>query len=182
MSRIDDFRATLQQGGARPSHFRVTMTQPAGLQGFQTDPVASQLAVFMCKATTIPASRIQPIEVYYRGRPTKVAGERVFDNWNVQVINDGNFIVRNMLESWSQAIVRHANTNGELFSVNYQTDMLVEQLDRNDRVLKAYKFHNCFPLNISEIQLDFAANNTIEEFAVEFSIDYWTSSTTDQSS
>lgn len=182
MSRIDDFRAQLQQGGARPSHFRVTLTQPNGLLGFQNDPGASQTAIFMCKGTSLPASRLIPIEVMYRGRPTKVAGDRIFDNWNVTVINDGTFQIRNMLESWSQAIANHSRTNGELFSVNYQTDMYVEQLDRNDAVLKTYKFHNCFPLNISEIGLDFAANNTIEEFGVEFSIDYWTSNTTDQSS
>jgi hypothetical protein len=53
------------------------------------------------------------------------------------------------------------------------------QLDRNDFELRKYKFHNCFPTNISEIALDFGQITQIEEFNVEFSVDYWTVDTGD---
>jgi len=169
MSRIDSFRAVLSGGGARPSHFKVILTFPDFVSG--TD--AAVAGEFMVKATALPASIITPIEVPYRGRVTKVAGERQFSNWNVTVLNDNNFLIRNAMERWSKGILDHSSTTGLLASSTYQTDMLVQQLDRNDLVLKEYKFFNCFPQNISEIALDFGATTQIEEFQVEFSVDYW---------
>ncbi len=169
MSTIDQFRAQLTGGGARPSQFRVILTFP--------DWVGGQLAAvkgeFLVKASSLPASTINAIEVPYRGRVTKVAGERQFQNWNVVVMNDNDFLIRDAMERWSRGIAEHDATNGRLVSSTYQTQMLVQQLDRNDVPIKTYQFFNCFPVNISEIPLDFGATTQIEEFQVEFSIDYW---------
>lgn len=172
MARIDDFRAQLTGGGARPSLFRVILMFP------QTLPIpgateASKKAEFLVRATSLPASRINTIEIPFRGRTTKLAGDRVFDNWGCTIMNDTDFAIRNALESWSALIANHTSTVGVLTSAAYQTDMYVQQLDRNDRALKTYKFVNCFPVNISEIQLDAGASGQIEEFSVEFALDYW---------
>lgn len=179
MSRIDDFRAQLIGGGARPDHFRVTLTAPPGIVIPGANNALNKVQ-FMAKATSLPASQIQPIPVFYRGRETKVAGDRVFNNWNVTIINDADFAIRNFLESWSNGISNHVKTNGAITSSTYQTDFEVVQLDKNDNILKSYVFRNAWPINIGEIGLDFQNNNSIEEFQVEFSIDYWTSNTTDQ--
>lgn len=171
MARIDDFRAQLAGGGARPSQFNVMLTFPSWVAG--TDAAAK--AEFLVKATALPSSTIQPIDVPFRGRVTKLAGERIFQNWNVTVLNDNDFLIRNALERWSKGIIEHSATTGRLQSASYQTDMIVQQLDRNDNVIKQYKFLNCWPQQLSEIQLDYASTSQIEEFQVEFSIDYWES-------
>lgn len=166
MARIDEFRAMLAGGGARPSQFRVSLNIPG-------ENNANQAAVFLVKGASLPASNITPIDVFFRGRIAKVAGERQFANWNVTILNDNDFVIRNALEQWSKRILDHSSTTGLLAPISYITDMRVEQLDRNDNAIKAYKFFNCFPQNIQEIQLDFAATTQIEEFQVEFSVDYW---------
>lgn len=171
MARIDDFRAFLTQGGARPTQFRVNLAFPQALGGTNG---AAQSAVFMCSATSLPASTIQPIEVPYRGRNVKLAGERQFQNWQVRVLNDSNFLIRKALEVWSAGILEHSSTSGVVVPTLYAVDMEVVQLDRNDFELRKYKFHNCWPINVSEISLDFGAITQIEEFNVEFSVDYWT--------
>jgi hypothetical protein len=171
MSTIDQFRAQLSGGGARPSQFRVILTFPDWAGG----QLASVKGNFLVKAASLPASTINPIEVPYRGRVTKVAGERQFANWNVTVLNDNDFFIRNALERWSKGIADHSSTSGRLVSSSYQTQMLVQQLDRNDLPVKTYQFYNCFPVNIGEIALDFGATSQIEEFPVEFSVDYWES-------
>jgi hypothetical protein len=127
----------------------------------------------LVKAASLPASIIQPIDVPFRGRIAKIAGERQFANWNVTVINDNDFLARNALEQWSNGILNHSQTNGRLAPTDYSLDLYVAQLDRNDKEIKKYKFVNCFPQQISEIGLDFGNTATIEEFQVEFSIDYW---------
>ena len=37
-----------------------------------------------------------------------------------------------------------------------------------------YKFVNAFPVALGEIGLDWGSNDTIEEFTIDFSYDYWT--------
>lgn len=170
MARIDDFRSVLTGGGARGSQFRVVLDFPRWVDF--GDSVYR--GVFLVKAAALPASTISPIEVPYRGRVTKIAGERQFSNWVVTILNDNDFLIRNAMEQWSAGILNHTATNGRLKSLDYQTDMVVEQLDRNESVIKSYKMHNCHPQNISEIGLDFGNTNSIEEYQVEFSVDYWT--------
>lgn len=170
MARIDDFRARLAGGGARPSQFKVMLTFPSWVTAGGNAAAAGE---FLIKTASLPASVITPIEVPFRGRIAKVAGERQFANWNVAVINDNDFLIRNALETWSKGILEHDDTAGKMAPSSYTSDMLVQQLDRNDKVLKEYKFFNCFPQTVAEIGLDFSATTQIEEFNVEFSIDYW---------
>jgi hypothetical protein len=169
MARIDDFRAQLVGGGARPSQFRVSLMFPSWVNAGN----AGASGQFLVKAASLPASVITPIEVPFRGRIAKIAGERQFANWNVTVLNDSDFLIRNALETWSNGILAHTSTNGRLAPLDYAVNLYVSQLDRNDLVIKEYRFANCFPQNISEIQLDFGATNQIQEFQCEFSVDFW---------
>ena len=176
MARIDDFRANLTGGGARPSHFRVELNFPpiAGAEGV----ISALQAPFMIKAASLPASIMRSIDVPFRGRTTKVAGDREFQNWQIQVLNDNNMHLRNAFETWSNNIAGHANTNGLLAPSDYQIDARVFQLDRNDNIVKAYKFHGVWPVTVQEIGLDFADSNRVEEFSVELSVDYWVTEST----
>lgn len=173
MARIDDFKAQLVGGGARPTQFRVDLSYPKNLI-LPSAATAIQRGQFLIKATTLPRSTIEPTVAYYRGRAAKLPGDKVFDNWNFTVINDNDMVLRNFFEEWSNAIAGHASTNGVVKPIDYQTSMKVHQLDRNDNIIKTYVFHNCYPQVVSDIQLDFGATNTLEEFNVELSTDYWT--------
>lgn len=175
MAKIDSFRAYLAGGGARPSQFLVNIHFPSWV----SVPLPGNATQFLVKAATLPASIITPIDVPFRGRIAKIAGERQFANWNVTVLNDNDFLIRNALEQWSNGIVNHTATNGKLAPSDYSLDLYVSQLDRNDKIIKTYKFANCFPQQIAEIQLDFGNIATIEEYNVEFSVDYWEVITSD---
>ena len=83
---INDIRANLKFGGARPTLFQVILDTPF-------DRNIGSITPFMCRASSIPASVITPIEVPYFGRMMKVAGDRTFENWNVQIYNDEDFKV-----------------------------------------------------------------------------------------
>lgn len=170
MAKIDDFRAQLIGGGARPSQFQVMLTFP---EWVTRGAGAASTAQFMIKAASLPASIIQPIDVPFRGRIAKIAGERQFANWTVQIYNDNDFLIRDALEEWSKGILQHSETHGRLPPSSYARELIVHQLDRNDLILKTYKFFNCFPQQIQEIQLDYGMTTQIEEYQVEFSVDYW---------
>jgi hypothetical protein len=62
--------------------------------------------------------------------------------------------------------------------VDYQADLIVEQLDRDGTTLKTYNFRGCFPTEIAAIDLAYETNDQIEDFGVTFQIQYWESNTT----
>lgn len=169
---VDDFKAKLVGGGARANMFQVTCNFPGFAQG------DVELTSFMIKGAQLPASIIAPITVPYRGRQIQFAGDRTFEPWTITVINDTNFAVRDAFERWMNGINQHQNNTGLANPVDYQADMLVEQLNKAGEVVKAYNFRGTFPTNISAIDLNYDSENTIEEFTVELQVQYWESRTT----
>jgi len=169
---VDDFKARLKGGGARPNLFRCTVNFPGYAEG------DVELTSFMCKAAQLPGSNVTNVDVPFRGRVLKVAGTRLFDPWTITVINDTDFNVRNAMERWSNGINSHSTNTGLTNPADYQVDLFVEQLDRDETVLKRYDFRGCFPTVIAPIEVAYEANDVIEEFSVEFAVQYWESATT----
>ncbi len=169
---VDDFKSKLVGGGARANLFKVICNFP-GVAGGNTE-----LASFMIKGAALPASVIAPIEVSFRGRKLKVAGDRTFEAWTITVINDNGMDIRNAFERWMNYINQHKANAGSVNPSSYQTDMEVQQLDREGNTVKAYTFRGTFPTNISQIDLNFETNDAIEDFTVELNYQYWESKTT----
>jgi hypothetical protein len=70
------------------------------------------------------------------------------------------------MERWNDGINGFASNTGVTSPADYQTDLSVEQLDRDDSVLKSYILRNCFPLSVAEIGLTNAEATEIETFDV----------------
>lgn len=107
-----------------------------------------------------------------------MAGDRSFDNWTVTVLNDTGFVIRDSMERWLNGINSHSANTGLVNPVDYQADLTVEQLDRDENVLKKYDFRGAFPIRVGEIALDYDQQTAIEQFDIEFSYQYWESNTT----
>ena len=180
---IDDFKSKLVGGGARPNLFEVELVFPTGLQ----EKDAKDMGKFLVKAANLPASNINVIDVPFRGRNLKIAGDRTFDVWTITVINDTDFMIRNAFERWMNAINKHDNATGEVTPADYQTDMTVSQLGRAPKgtpgglggidedvpILRQYKFHGTFPTNVSAIELSYDQTDSIEEFTVDLQVQWW---------
>jgi hypothetical protein len=182
LKTLDNFKAQLTGGGARPNLFEVSITFPASLTvsgGTQTitNPTASagsdSMLTFMVKAAALPASNITPIEIPFRGRTLKVAGERTFDTWTITVLNDTDFKIRTAFEQWMNGISKIGDASGDVNPTNYQKDATVIQLDRLGQEMRKYKFVGVFPTNVSQIDLSMDSTDTIEEYTVEFQVQYW---------
>ena len=132
----------------------------------------------MCKGASLPSSIIEPVPVPFRGRQLYISGDRTFEPWIVTVINDTDFKVRDSLERWMNGINGHSSNTGLVNPADYQADLLVDQLDRDETVLKRYTFRGAFPTNLSAIDLNYETTGAIEEFTAEFQIQYWESTTT----
>ena len=168
--QIDSLKAKLSGGGARPNLFKATINFP-NYAGGNTD-----LTSFLCKAAQMPSSVVGQIDVPFRGRQLKVAGDRTFENWTITVINEDGFEVRNSFERWQNGINEHRNGTGILNPADYQADLIIEQLNRQNEVIKTITLRGAFPVNVAGIDLSYDTTDTIEEYTVEFAYQYWEAS------
>jgi len=167
---ITDFKSKMAGGGARPNLFEVELVFP--------DPIAIENDVkeksrFLVKAAQLPASNITPIEVNFRGRILKIAGDRTFDTWTVTIIQDVDFAIRSAFEKWMNFINKMEDATGAQDPALYQPDAYVHQLDRDGSTLRTYKFHDVFPTNISAVDLSYETVDSVEVFTVEFQVQWW---------
>jgi len=169
---VDDFKSKLRGGGARANLFNATLNFPAYAGG------DVELTSFLCKSAQIPQSAMTALVVPFRGREMKIAGDRTFEDWTVTIINDTNFDIRDAFERWMNGINAHQSNTGLINPSDYQTDLILDQLDRDSTILKRYNFRGAFPVNVGEIALTYDAQNEIETFDVTFSYQYWESNTT----
>jgi len=169
---VDDFKAKLRGGGARPNLFKATINFPAYAGG------DVEVTSFLCEAAQLPGSTITPIVVPFRGRQLKMSGDRSFEAWTPTIINDTDFVIRDSMERWMNGMNAHSANTGLTNVVDYEADLLVDQLDKDGSIIKTYNFRGCFPTAVSPIDLSYASENEIERFTVEFQVQYWESNTT----
>ena len=183
---LDSFKGRMIGGGARPNLFECELYFPEA--AIPLDTSRSQLtdrARFLVKAANLPASNVAAINIPFRGRQLKVAGDRTFDIWTITVINDVDFGIRTAFERWMNLINKHEDNAGLTNPTSYQRDMFVRQLGRSGvsgntpssdtqvPVLKQYRFYGTFPTNVSAIDLSYESSDQIEEFTVDLQVQWY---------
>ena len=187
---IDQFRGKFAEM-ARPNLFQVSIylpkTQLTPLQPVNDALVTStqdnegqgttsldELTQFMVKAASFPASTIGVVEVPFRGRQLKIAGDRTYEPWSVTVLNDEGFTIRQQMETWAQTIQEYKiNGSSAQNTGEYMGRAIVDQLSRDGEIIKQATLEGIWPSNISALDLDWGTNDTPEEYTVEFQVQYW---------
>ncbi|NBP16518.1 hypothetical protein EBU95_19375 [bacterium] len=171
---ISKFREQLG-AGSRPNLFLVKLTPNENFPfaGFE----------YVCRSASLPSSTVGLVEIALNGgRRLKMGGDRQFTEWTTTVLNDENFSIRKQLEAWQSTLV---NTNYNRTSVGsrtvgdgtYVTGVAeIYQLDADGNSIGGageYKLLNCWPSDISTIDLSYDSTDTVEEFTVTWSYDYY---------
>lgn len=171
--RVQEFRAQMNYDGARPNLFQCELTFP----GLASVSGAQQKFTFMARAAQLPGSTVNQVPQFYFGRELKFAGNRTFPEWTVTIVNDEDFTIRDAFEKWMSGLDSHvANLRDPAFEKGdngYQQDGFITQFGKVGDVIKKIKFVGLFPIDLSPIELDWGANDTIEEYAVTFAYQWW---------
>jgi len=171
MPNITQFKSALAEGGARPNQFRLSIPFPSDVKD------ANQTDLLLVSGAALPASTVNPVITQYRGREVKLAGERIFDPWTITIANDTAQSLRQPFEEWLDGMNNRGDNSAiALRPSDYQTDITVTHLDRNDNALPGgiITLQDAFPINMSEIALQYAQNDIIEEFTVTFQYQTYT--------
>ena len=179
---ISQFKSRLAGGGARPNLFEVELTLDGEGLGFSLPGYDATQMAFLCKAANLPAQNIASIDVPFRGRIFKVAGDRTIDTWTITIINDEDFRLRRAMEFWTEQIASLDTNIGATSPNAYMAAAKVYQLGRgssprstdnsgeSNAVLAEYEFVDIFPTEVSAIDLSYDSSDTIEEFTVTFQV------------
>ena len=183
---VDQFRSALVADGARPNLFQVRLSFPflfpSGTNGSITSQYGtSQTLSFLANSTQLPASTVGVARQNYFGREIKFPGNRTFQPWSINVINDESFDLRNNFEYWLN-MINDSNLNirnqSATTSLDYAVNATVLQFSKTGDVIKEYDFVGLFPTQVDPINLNWGSNDQIEEFGVTFEYQYWNSNTT----
>ena len=177
-SNVSQFLQTMGQG-VRPNMFLIDINFP---QAIALQGEDQQLTNILCKSAALPGSNLGVIEIPFRGRTVKIAGDRTFDTWTTTFFNDKDFKLRSFFEQWANSINTHEGNTAPLFTPNnsdgYMADLGVKQLEKDaseeGAILRQYTLKYCFPTNVSPIDLAYDSNDQIEEFSVEWQYSYFT--------
>ena len=174
MATINDFKAVLAGGGARANQFQVTMPFP----GFAAAGGEPRVMSFLCQATNLPGMTLGEVAVPFRGRQLYIAGDRTFEAWTTTIMNDTDFLIRNEMERWMNAINAFSDNSGIENPSDYQVDAFVDQLDRAGEASKSYTFRGLFPQTIAPIELGYDQNDAVETFEVTYRYQFFETNTT----
>ena len=186
---LSEFKSRLAGGGARPNLFEVSIPSfPSSISEAWGPGIQDENGTFnfLCKAANLPASTVAQVNVPFRGRNLKVAGDRTFAPWTVTIMNDEDFKLRTAFERWMNVLSKLDDATGVTNPTSYMTDAYVQQLGRGasrfatenqggeSAVLRTYKFYDIFPTEIQAIELNYGTDGAIEEFTVSFAVQYFT--------
>ncbi len=157
---IEDFKSALTNG-YRPNLYQMEIL---GMP---------EKFVYFCKATQLPGKNIGIVEAPYLGMKAKIAGDVTYEDLSVTIIMDNDFSVRTALETWMESIRANEAAVG-LESALYKRVGTVVALDNNGNEIAEYSFVGLWPNSIAPVDLSYETNDTLAEYVVTFSFDYWT--------
>lgn len=162
--------------GARSNLFKVEIVDAGGT--FSADN--SEAFEFLCRGAQLPSSTLGLIEVPFQaGRRYKLAGDRTFPEWTTTVYNDSEQKIRQALENLQiqYGVVNYeSGVSKTRYGVNDESEfstVTVTQYDLAGNETYKYELVNCWPLDISTIDLSYDNTDTIEDFTVTWAYDYF---------
>jgi hypothetical protein len=128
---------------------------------------------FLAKATTLPGATLGIMEVPFQGRMIKLAGDRVYEDWDITIYQTNDVDIRKRIDEWMVTALGHETNIGALAHAQYKEDLTVRQLDRAGSAIMTYKLIGCFPTNLAPLELAWDSNDAPSEFATTLAYDYY---------
>lgn len=121
----------------------------------------------MCKSANLPSLGVETTTMWHDRKPFGMVRSQASGNLKMTFYCSPNYIERRLMMMWLGAI-RNQETNQFGFHDSYACEIDVAPLDRQGRVQSVVACKGCFPVSVSEVQLDFENNSQVATFEVEF--------------
>jgi hypothetical protein len=115
------------------------------------------------------------MDVWIQGRKLPLPGDTTFpESWDIEFYNTADHKIRQMFIAWMDKIDNYETNSHTCNPSMFMVDAEVMQLDCDGNVIAGYKFHNMFPSDIGNIDLNGETPNSIQSFKVALKFSHWT--------
>ena len=169
--KLQDFRINALDI-ARPNRFLVSFSGGTG-----TEFSLEESEKYYVRSGQLPGKTVGDISnLFWFGQNYKIAGDPTFEDITLKFLNNHGFTIRKKVELWLDNIARTVeNTRGN--PEDYKMLMQLDQVNLANEVVASYHCYGVYPKSITAIDVSHESQDTLEEFDVNFSIDYWSSET-----
>lgn len=187
--KIDTFKSNISGRGSysftRSNLFEISIEFP-GKIGNSAATAAKQQMEFLGRAAAVPSYTQGTVEVPFRGRTLKIAGDRTYEPFTVTIMNTQDHQLRNAFEKWASILqfethnfATSAGLGGNGMGVFGKAEVSLLRRNKKDegedyKIMRTYTMHNIWPSSVSAVDLDWGNNDAVQEFTVEFQVQYVT--------
>lgn len=121
---------------------------------FISAPVAvtEEKISYLVRASSVPESTIDPIEVPWQGQMYKIGSTHTFSEWECTFNVDREASILTQMHEWSR-LIHDPATNLQGVPSDYFGEIQIEQLDVQNNVISTFQLHQCWPSTVGAIDL-----------------------------
>ena len=125
---------------------------------------------FLCESTQMPGRNLNTLDFAAEKETLKIPNGFIDDDVTMTFLLTNDFYMKDMMEGWMSSIIDTENYVAG-YKKNYQTDIVIQQLNNNDKNVYGIKLLNAYPINIAAIELNNTSEGTIQRVTVTFAYD-----------
>lgn len=176
MPQLNGFNMTAfkaeNANSAIANQFRVEIFAPNALRNFIPDVGDVERSLpYKIKTSVIPSFTLEQREITFRGKRCILPADRpAYEPWTVTVYATQGMPERHFFESWQDSIngIKEGDRVPEADS-DFMSDSRVELLDQNGAPHATYVVGGIWPLELSQVSLDWESGETLV-FDVTFAV------------
>lgn len=186
---IDDFKATVtkRQGLAKTNRFLTIFTPPTqALVNLNPLDVVGRLAnntfnarslisdprdiAFLTESAQLPGRNLNTLDFAAEKETLKIPNGFIDDDVTMTFYLTNDYYIKDIMETWMSSIVDTENyTLG--YKKNYQTDIVIQQLNSFDKNVYGVKLINAYPIAIGALALNNESENAFQRLQITFAYD-----------
>lgn len=189
-STVDNLKASIGKHGgiSQPNRFAVSFTPPTGsllnldVQGLLTSALTGNFSVndlfndprdinILCENVQLPGRVFTTIEYdAYSRTPRKIPVRAVDEDVTMSFLLTNDYYMKKMFDKWLELVVP-IDTHLLRYPSEYQTDIIIQQLDKNNVPVYGIKLINAYPLSVNSVELNNETTDAKHSLNVTFAFD-----------
>jgi len=181
---INDLKSTLVKhgGNAMQNRFAVYMQPPAAsllnldLQNIAVSLISGNFKAgslvndprdigILCESCSLPGRQIMTMDYQAHDHSQKIPYGFFNEDVTFTFLLTHDYYVKKMFDKWSE-LVLNSQSYTVKYTNEYTTDVVIQQLNRDNLPVYGIVLQNAYPISFSSINLDNSAENSIQKFSV----------------
>ncbi len=124
----------------------------------------------LCSKATLPGRTISTFDADMHVQQNKYPQTFIDEEVSMTFRLTNDYYIKNMFETWMSGIF-DTESYRVGFKSDYSVDVVIQQLNQKNIPVYGVRMEKCFPTNLSAVELDNAANDTMQEVTVTWAYD-----------